>query len=133
MKQISLSDTDIARITQALYAAMTANYMQYEPVHRLFANKCEQGAGEDYAKCKHCGHAKYAHAAMPKAHLMTGGECVACGCIKFEQSVPMASTCPQCKQHDKVELRSESYVCTKCNTSFIPTPDIHKETEAVPA
>lgn len=26
--------------------------------------------------------------------------------------------CPECKKNDKVELRSESFVCIRCNTSF---------------
>ena len=28
--------------------------------------------------------------------------------------------CPLCRKPDSVELRSESWVCVRCNTSFIP-------------
>lgn len=42
----------------------------------------------EHTRCKHCGHAKYAHILReldPAPHVAHNGpECVACGCIRFE-------------------------------------------------
>jgi hypothetical protein len=55
-------------------------------VDAAMAERAEKDARRsEHARCKHCGHAAYAHGTTVQGG---GSECVACGCIKFEARPP---------------------------------------------
>jgi predicted nucleic acid-binding Zn-ribbon protein len=55
-------------------------------VDAAMAERAEKDARRsEHARCKHCGHAKYAHA---QNSMTLCKECVACGCIRFEARAP---------------------------------------------